>query len=286
MGCRVTFSKASPERRLAKLFRLATRVLLGFDYIHARNNAAGLLAADVVWTHTEAEHLSAALLLLLKGRARGNPMLLAQSVWLVDKWAGFGALRKRVYKKLLARADVLTTHASENAQMARGYFKREVEQVFYGINPHDFPLQEPTSWQPHTPVRIGAIGNDRDRDWVSLVQASRQNPAYEVRIATRRRVSKALHASNVKIAPAFAVKSCALHPRNSVGRWGERYWQPHLQAQQRCDQEQRAISAEKPAECDDGDRFSRRCLDDQEQLAERRARQGADGEAEGEGGYQ
>jgi len=29
MGCRVTFSKASPERRLAKLFRLATRVLLG-----------------------------------------------------------------------------------------------------------------------------------------------------------------------------------------------------------------------------------------------------------------
>jgi len=25
------------ERRLAKLFRLATRVLLGFDYIHARN---------------------------------------------------------------------------------------------------------------------------------------------------------------------------------------------------------------------------------------------------------
>jgi glycosyltransferase involved in cell wall biosynthesis len=203
----LTYSRDEPENKFVRLARRGLKAVLGFDFIHTWRNRDEILNADVVWTHTEHEHLSAALLLLLKGRVRGNPMLLAQSVWLFDKWAGFGALRKFVYKKLLARADVLTTHASENAEMARGYLKRDIEQVYYGINPRDFPLQEPTTWQPNTPVRIAAIGNDRDRDWESLAQAFRQNPAHEVRIATRRRVSKALHASNVKIAPALGLKA-------------------------------------------------------------------------------
>jgi glycosyltransferase involved in cell wall biosynthesis len=203
----LTYSRDEPENRFVRLARRGLKAVLGFDFIHTWRNREEILNADVVWTHTEQEHLSAALLLLLKGRGRAAPMLLSQSIWLFDKWPSFGALRKYVYSKLLARADVLTTHASENAQLARGYVKRDVEQVFYGINPRDFPLQEPTAWQPSTPVRIGAIGNDRDRDWESLVQAFRQNPAREVRIATRRRVSKALHASNVKIAPAVGLKA-------------------------------------------------------------------------------
>ncbi len=204
---KLTYSRDKPENKIVRVVRRGLKAALGFDFIHTWRNREEILNADVIWTHTEAEHLSAALLLRLKGRARGNPMLLAQSVWLVDRWARYGALRKWAYKKLLARADVLTTHASENAQMARDYFKRDVKQVFYGINPIDFPLQEPTAWQPHTPVRIAAIGNDRDRDWESLAQAFRQNPAHEVRIATRRRVSKALNASNVKIAPAIGMKA-------------------------------------------------------------------------------
>ncbi|WP_060856907.1 glycosyltransferase [Caballeronia sordidicola] len=203
----LTYSRDEPENKIVRLVRRGLKAALGFDFIHTWRNRAEILNSDVVWTHTEHEHLSAALLLLIKGRARGNPMLLAQSVWLFDKWAGFGALRKFFYRKLLARADVLTTHATENAQMARDYLKRDVQQVFYGINPRDFPLLEPAAWQPNTPVRIGAIGNDRDRDWESLVKAFRQNPAHEVRIATRRRVSKELHAGNVKIAPAIGLKA-------------------------------------------------------------------------------
>lgn len=203
----LTYSRDEPENKIVRLARRGLKAVLGFDFIHTWRNRDAILSSDVVWTHTEHEHLSAALLLLMKGRARGNPMLLAQSVWLFDKWAGYGAIRKFIYKKLLARADVLTTHATENAQMARDYLKRDVQQVFYGINPRDFPLQEPAAWRPNTPVRIGAIGNDRDRDWESLVKAFRQNPAYEVRIATRRRVSKELHASNVKIAPAIGLKA-------------------------------------------------------------------------------
>ena len=203
----LTYSRDKPENKIVRLARRGLKAVLGFDFVHTWRNRDEILNSDVVWTHTEHEHLSAALLLLLKGRARGNPMLLAQSVWLFDKWASYGAIRKFFYKKLLARADVLTTHATENAQMARDYLKREVQQVFYGINPRDFPLQEPAAWKPDTPVRIGAIGNDRDRDWESLVKAFRQNPACEVRIATRRRVSKELRAGNVMIAPAIGLKA-------------------------------------------------------------------------------
>ena len=198
----LTYSSDAKEGRFVKLARRALKEVLGFDFIHTWRNREAILDSDAVWTHTEHEHLSTALLLLLKGRARGTPMLLAQSVWLLDKWPHYSALRKWAYKKLLARADVLTTLASENAQLARDHFKRDVGQVYYGINPRDFPLREPKTWKPHSPVRIAAIGNDRDRDWESLVQAFRQDSRYDVRIATRRRVSKALAADNVKIAPA------------------------------------------------------------------------------------
>ena len=198
----LTYSSDAKEGRFVKLARRALKEVLGFDFIHTWRNREAILESDAVWTHTEHEHLSTALLLLLKGRARGTPMLLAQSVWLLDKWPHYSALRKWAYKKLLARADVLTTLASENAQLARDHFKRDVGQVYYGINPRDFPLREPKTWKPHSPVRIAAIGNDRDRDWESLVQAFRQDSRYDVRIATRRRVSKALAADNVKIAPA------------------------------------------------------------------------------------
>jgi glycosyltransferase involved in cell wall biosynthesis len=203
----LTYSRDEKEGRLTRLVRRALKTVLGFDFIHTWRNREAILASDVVWTHTEQEHLSAALLLRLKGRANGSPFLLAQSIWLLDKWTGYGALRKWFYRKLLARADVLTTHATENAQRVREYFGRDAIQVHYGLNMRDFPVHEPTTWQPHTPVRIGAIGNDRDRDWESLVQAFRLDPRHEVRIATRRRVSKALHAQNVRIAPAVGLKA-------------------------------------------------------------------------------
>ena len=58
---------------------------LGFDFIHTLRNRDEILRSDVIWTHTEHEYLSVALLLLLKGR-KASPALLAQSVWLLDKW--------------------------------------------------------------------------------------------------------------------------------------------------------------------------------------------------------
>lgn len=203
----LTYSRDADERKPMRFVRRALKAALGFDVIHTWRNREAILACDAVWTHTEQEYLSAALLLLLKRRAQGRPLLLAQSIWLLDKWPGYGAVRRWAVRKLIARADILTTHSSVNAALVREYFGREAAQVFYGLNLQDFALAEPRAWTPHAPLRVGAIGNDRDRDWRTLATALRDDARYDVRIATRRRVPASLHADNVCIAPAIGLNA-------------------------------------------------------------------------------
>ncbi|TKC85867.1 glycosyltransferase [Trinickia terrae] len=198
----LSYSRDAKESRPVSLVRRALKLMLGFDLIHTLRNRDEILRSDVIWTHTEAEHLAVALVLLLSGARGKKPLLLAQSVWLFDKWRGYGALRRWCYRKLLARADVLTTLSSENAELCRRYLRRNALHVYYGLNMTDFPLAEPHEWQPGTPLRIAAIGNDRDRDWTTLVKAFGNDSRYTVRLATRRKIPKALHAPNVQIAPA------------------------------------------------------------------------------------
>lgn len=195
------YARDASESRLASLARRSLKLALGFDLIHAWRNRRAILASDVVWTHTEREHLAVALLLLMNAKTGGTrPLLLAQSVWLLDLWPHCGALRRAVYRRLLARADLLTTLANGNAALCGEYFGRAARQVFYGLDTRDFPLISPSHWTPHASVRVAAIGNDRDRDWTTLVAALGNDPRYHVRIATRRRVPLSARASNVEIA--------------------------------------------------------------------------------------
>ncbi|CAG4887481.1 glycosyltransferase [Paraburkholderia gardini] len=202
----LSYSQDARERLPMRLLRRGLKAVLGFDFIHTLRNRDEIMRSDVVWTHTEHEYLSVALLLLLRRRQKRQPLLLAQSVWLLDKWPDYGVLRRWAYRKLIARADVLTTLASENALLCRRYLDRDAVHVYYGLNTRDFPVREPVAWQPHTPVRIAAIGNDRDRDWESLISAYGNDARYTVRLATRRRIPSSLHASNVEIAPAAGLK--------------------------------------------------------------------------------
>jgi len=202
----LTYSQDARESKPVRLVRRALKACLGFDLIHTLRNRDEILRADVIWTHTEQEYLSVALVLLLSGRRAAPPLLLAQSVWLLDKWPRYGMLRRWLYRKLIARADVLTTLASENAELCERYFGRRATHVYYGLNTGDFPVQVPRAWQPHTPVRIAAIGNDRDRDWETLIKAFGNDARYSVRLATRRRIPATLRAPNVEIAPAAGLK--------------------------------------------------------------------------------
>ncbi|WP_179400606.1 glycosyltransferase family 4 protein [Burkholderia guangdongensis] len=193
----LTYSRDVREHRVVGIARRALKAVLGFDVVHAWRNRAALLQADVIWTHTEQEHLAAALILKLAGAHGRRPLLLAQSVWLFDKWAGYGAARRWAYRKLLARADVLTTLARDNAELCRRYLDRDAVHVYYGLNTQDFPIGTPQRWLPNRPLRIAAIGNDRDRDWKTFLEAFGGDAGYDVRLATRRRVPRAWHAPNV-----------------------------------------------------------------------------------------
>ncbi|RZF25256.1 glycosyltransferase family 1 protein [Paraburkholderia sp. UYCP14C] len=199
----LSYSQDARESRPVRLVRRALKAALGFDFIHTWRNRAEMLRSDVIWTHTEQEWLSAALMLLLCGRKGGpgaSPLLLAQSVWLLDKWPSYGIVRSWLYRKLMTRADRLTTLASENAELCRDYFQRDATPLLYGVNTRDFPVVPPTQWTPRTPLRIAAIGNDRDRDWETLIKAFGNDPRYTVKLATRRRIPASLRASNVEIA--------------------------------------------------------------------------------------
>ncbi|CAG4891576.1 glycosyltransferase [Paraburkholderia saeva] len=223
----LSYSRDHPEGGLLRLVRRSLKSLLGFDFIHTYRNRAALASADVIWTHTEREYLSVALLLLLTRRSR-EPLLLAQSVWLLDIWKSLSPPRRLFYRWLLGRADVLTTHSPDNAALARKYWGREATVVRYGLDTRDFPLTTIGDWRPHQPLRIASIGNDRDRDWNTLITAFENDPRYCVRVATRRKIWRHSKAINVTVAPAHGLAAqralyewadvivVSLHPNHHV----------------------------------------------------------------------
>ncbi|QBQ99003.1 glycosyltransferase [Paraburkholderia pallida] len=213
----LNYAQDTSESTPVRFARRALKAALGFDFIHAWRNRRAILDSDVIWTHTEQEHLAVALVLLMNAKKGGaRPLLLAQSVWLLDRWPGYGALRRAFYRRLLARADLLTTLASENAALCGDFFGRQARHVLYGLNTHDFPLCPPSHWKPNTPVRVAGIGNDRDRDWTTLVGALGNDARYQVRIATRRRMPASACASNVEI-----VRVSGIQQQHALYEWAD-----------------------------------------------------------------
>jgi glycosyltransferase involved in cell wall biosynthesis len=196
----LSYSRDHPEGRVLRTIRRGLKALLGCDLVHTFRNRAALLEADVIWTHTEREYLSAALLLMFK-RGPDKPLLLAQSVWLLDIWASLSLLKRVIFKRLLNRANLLTTLTTDNAALVKKFWNREATVVLYGISTDDFPLQSIVDWQPHEPLRVAAIGNDRDRDWQTFMAAFENDKRFSARLATQRKVSRPSEAANIVVAP-------------------------------------------------------------------------------------
>lgn len=184
--CDLDYSVDHGEGRLATLLRQALLKTLGFNLLHAWRNRRALFAADVVWTHTEHEHLAAALLLRLSLR-RDRPLLLAQSIWLADGWPNFPGWKRRLYRWLMVRADALTVHSNLNRQVLQSLFpEQRVEQVYFGIEREllpPAPARSPAAIVGRT-LRVLAIGNDLHRDWATLKQALAGLDGVEVRLIT------------------------------------------------------------------------------------------------------
>jgi glycosyltransferase involved in cell wall biosynthesis len=166
-GIDVTYGEDRPEGRLTRLARLGVRAILGFDLVHAWRHRAQIAAADVVWTHTESQSLAAALVCRTLPRAQ-RPRMVMGHVWLMDRWPRLDPLRKALYRSLLAQADVMAFHSPLNTEQARKAFPQiRSELVRYGIVCG--PKVPPKTISGTPPLRVLALGNDRHRDWATLV---------------------------------------------------------------------------------------------------------------------
>ena len=169
MGCRLAYSRSRPESALARLVRLGARAILGFDIVHALRQRQALLAADIVWTHTESQYLAVAAILALAGRGAKTPKLLGQSIWLFDRWSSLPSIQKWLFRRLIDHVDILTVHSVENLAVARKLFPdKRIELVPFGI-----PSEAMTApvTRGSRPIRILAPGSDRHRDWDTLALA-------------------------------------------------------------------------------------------------------------------
>lgn len=181
-GVAVTYSEDADEGPFGKLIRLGVGALLGFDLVQAWRNRRAFFAADVVWTHTESQSLAATLLCRLYPRRRA-PRLILQSVWLCDRWDDLSRLRRWWFRNLLVQADILTFHSPLNLAKARKIFpEQRCELVRFGIKAtHLEPARAPgTSGR----LNLLSLGNDRHRDWPTLVAAVRDQPQLQLTIVS------------------------------------------------------------------------------------------------------
>jgi glycosyltransferase involved in cell wall biosynthesis len=200
-GLLIRYSQDSKEGRLSGLFRRAFCVALGFDIIHTWRNRTGLMSADVVWTHTEREHLSALFLFRLLALRR-KPYVIAQCIWIFDRWPRFSWARRKLYSWLLRQADIVTTLSPANLNVARRLLPgSRTELVMFGITCDS--LKKPRVSGCHRPVRVAALGNDMHRDWKTLLRAFGGVSGFELKIASSK-VAPGLTrgACNVRVEPA------------------------------------------------------------------------------------
>jgi hypothetical protein len=182
-GWSIACSHDAAESGLIELLRRGLTHTLGFDLIHAWRNRAQLRSADVIWTHTEREHLAAALILSLSRRPA--PKLIAQCVWLFDNWNKLSAPKRALYRHLLRVADVVTTQSPEDLKLAQAVMPGHPTAcvlsggtIEWMTPPRDAPM--------HQPLRLAALGNDMHRDWETLLRAFGGRNQYEVAIASRK----------------------------------------------------------------------------------------------------
>jgi glycosyltransferase involved in cell wall biosynthesis len=200
----LAYSADHPESKLLRFLRRGIAYTLGFDILHAWRNRCALADAEVIWTHTEHEHLAVGLLVRLGLVPPVN--LVAQSVWLWDSWSSMSGWRRGLYRWLLAPASIHTTLSPDNAAFGSSVLGEPVLAVPFGIDPRE--MLEPTA-NPGPVVRVVAPGNDRHRDWSTLREVARSTSRLDVVVLSHRRRARRLVDAAV---PNFRVESPSSRP--------------------------------------------------------------------------
>ena len=182
-GWSIEYSEDADESRPVRFVRRALTRMLGFDLIHIWRNRSQLRSADVVWTHTERENLAALALFRLFGSGR-RPKIVAQCIWLFDRWDGLSPPRRALYRWLLSSAEVVTTHSRANLAVVRRVLPAtRSELLLFGWTSAG-DLRPPRGRAVHSPVRLVSLGGDVHRDWGTLLAAFAGEPDFELVVAS------------------------------------------------------------------------------------------------------
>lgn len=193
----LTFSADMPDTPFRRGLRRGSRHFLGVDLVHAFANRRAIAAADIVWTHTEFEWHSLALLMRLRLLAR-RPIL-AQSVWLWDDWNRLSPARRWLARLLVNDPVVHVLQSRLNEAVARRHSRRQVIFVPFGVAPLRTRAAPALKTVANSAVRIVAVGNDRDRDWPVIFTVAAGRPYWQVRILSGRSLSPPPAARNVTV---------------------------------------------------------------------------------------
>lgn len=187
LGVRVLFSHDHPENAATRFLRRAAKRVLGFDALHLWRNRANVQRADVVWTMQESEWLALRFVGLFAPKLR-RPVV-GNTVWLFDRWEKLNPLLRRLYVRLSRGPGVLTVHSDRYLPLMRRVLPdARVELMYFGTSTEAHPMHPPTMGdrgaEPGAarPVRVLAAGNDRTRDWQTLLDAIGNDPAFEIEL--------------------------------------------------------------------------------------------------------
>lgn len=209
LGLSIRHSTDVEERPLQRWGRRVLKRLLGFDLVHAWRNRHQWQSADGIWTVQESEWLAIVALGCLGVK---RPPLVANSVWLFDQWPHLGPLRRWLYRRLAARAEMLTVHASSARAAARRALPGlPVQLLRFGVARERFeqPVLPAGPMSAGAPLRLFAPGSDGSRDWACLLQAVGGDPRFELVLMTQDPTAQRLAATlpNVRLAPWAGLKS-------------------------------------------------------------------------------
>ena len=164
----VTFSSDRPGGTPSRWLRAVNR-RLRFSADHGWHNRQAIADSDVVWTMSENEAFALAALMLMRLVPR-RPIIGA-AIWLFNDWGRLSSANRAIYRTLSRYIDVLTVHSEACLPVAaKAALDTSVELSLFGINEQSYlPLPPRTS--ADGPINVLAAGNDRTRDWATLLTA-------------------------------------------------------------------------------------------------------------------
>lgn len=180
----LTFSTSHNEAFHSKILRKVFNRLLGFDLFHAFRNRKKFEECDIAWTMTENEFLG---LLFLKTffKNKYNKKVICQIIWFANYYKP--SLRNRFKQYLMKNADVVLTHSNRCLPILEKVLPNQnVMLMHFGVSPSCFPIIPPSFAQlDENKIKIFSAGNDKTRDWKTILDAFGNDDRFEVTIVCK-----------------------------------------------------------------------------------------------------